>query len=96
MIEEIINESEIVLFDGVFGESNCEFEYEEEVIRLKYLFKILNNQPDYKSAWEEFIDFINTTEQIESGDICTSNYIAYSKLLIQKEELEQKYNLGGE
>lgn len=91
MIEEIKNESEIVLFDGVFGESNCEFEYEEEVIRLKYLFEILNkhnNQPDYKKAWEEFINFINTTEQIESGDICTSNYIAYSKLLIKKEELE--------
>lgn len=53
MIEEIKNESEIVLFDSTFGESNCEFEYEEEVIRLKYLFEILSNQPDYKKAWEE-------------------------------------------
>lgn len=53
-----------------------------DVIELNTLFRIIDNQPDYKSALTEIINYINANH--------------FGKTSRKINEISKKYNLGGE
>ena len=59
-----------------------------DTISYDSVIKILNNQPNYKSAWEELKHKLFIETQVVYSDAI--------KYYTQLELIEKKYNLGGE
>ena len=75
MIEEIKKEIELYII------KNHKDRYDEMVDNIFEILDKYNNQPDYKSAWEELKERMNDDR--------------FCPCFMDMQELEQKYNLGG-
>ena len=90
MIEEIKKEinniAKLVAKNAVNFDSNDKLKFIKINDKIAKTLDKYNNQPDYKSAWEN----LKRQGFNRSSDIVAHEYLK------DMQELEQKYNLGGE